>query len=92
MNRALPITDTAALDGRSVSAWPLLRPAVQPSELACCCPARPLYQAIVPAATSQHEPVEVLLCGHHYQRSQATLHRMGIPIYDVTGHLIAHRA
>jgi hypothetical protein len=41
MNRALPITDIAALDGRSVSAWPLLRPAVQPSELACCCPARP---------------------------------------------------
>jgi CBS domain-containing protein len=91
MTRSLPITDIAARDAGSASAWPLLRPAVLPSQLACCCPAQPLDQVIFPTTTSHDQPVEVLLCGHHYRLSRATLLRVGSPIYDVTGQLIAHR-
>jgi hypothetical protein len=83
--------DIAARDAGSASAWPLLRPAVLPSQLACCCPAQPLDQVIFPTTTSHDQPVEVLLCGHHYRLSRATLLRVGSPIYDVTGQLIAHR-
>jgi hypothetical protein len=89
MNGTLQFTTAASPDGGAATAWPLLRPAIPPSQHACCCPARPLFQAVMPATRSAHVPVEVLLCGHHYRRSQATLRGMGSAIYDETGYLVA---
>ena len=82
-------THSAAERDTADSSWPLLRPAVLPSQPACCCPARPLYQVVIPSTATRPHPVEVLLCGHHYRRSQPTLHRIGSPIYDLTGCLVA---
>ena len=58
------------------------------SERACCCPARPLVRVMMPATATRPEPVDLLLCGHHYRASQAALHATGASVYDEQGELI----
>jgi hypothetical protein len=58
------------------------------SERACCCPARPLVRVMMPATATRPEPVDLLLCGHHYRASQAALHTAGASVYDEQGELI----
>jgi hypothetical protein len=58
------------------------------SEPACCCPARPLVRVMMPATATRPDPVDLLLCGHHYRASQAALHAAGAAAYDQQGELI----
>jgi hypothetical protein len=56
------------------------------SERACCCPARPMVTVMMPpAAASRPNPVDLLLCGHHYRVSQAALRAAGVTVYDRAG-------
>lgn len=62
--------------------------ALRAGERACCCPARPVIRVIMPATATRPEPVDLLLCGHHYHVSQASLRAAGAAVYDEKGTLI----
>ena len=49
---------------------------------ACCCPARPVVTVVMPPTASRPHPVELLLCGHHFRVSQASLQAAGADVYD----------
>jgi hypothetical protein len=55
---------------------------------ACCCPARPVVTGVMPSAAGRSHPVDLLLCGHHFRVSQASLQAAGADVYDKTGLLI----
>jgi hypothetical protein len=63
--------------------------AIGVAERACCCPARPVVRAVMPATTSRPEPVDLLLCGHHYRVGRTALLAAGAAVYDAKGVLIA---
>ena len=52
---------------------------------ACCCPARPVVTVVMPPTASRTHPVELLLCGHHFRASWASLRAAGAAAYDKTG-------
>jgi hypothetical protein len=58
------------------------------TEPACCCPARPTVRVVMPATASRPEPVDLLLCNHHYRASRAALQAAGAAAYDDGGALI----
>ncbi len=58
------------------------------SERACCCPARPQVRVVMPVSPYRPEPVDLLLCGHHYRAGQAALRAAGAAVYDGKGSLI----
>jgi hypothetical protein len=58
------------------------------TDRACCCPARPVVTAVIPAALGRPRPADLLLCGHHYRVSRAALHAAGADVYDKAGVLI----
>jgi len=66
--------------------------AVNATERACCCPARPVVRVVMPASRSRPEPVDLLLCGHHYWVSRAALLAAGAPVYNRQGVLISGSA
>jgi hypothetical protein len=39
----------------------------------CCCVARPSVVIVLQPTHDRPHPTEVLLCGHHFERSRATL-------------------
>ena len=49
---------------------------------ACCCPARPVVQAIMPP---ERHSVDLLLCGHHYRVSRQALAAAGARIFNLSG-------
>jgi hypothetical protein len=55
---------------------------------ACCCPARPVVTVVMPPTASRPHPVDLLLCGHHFRASQASLRAAGADVYDKAGLLI----
>jgi len=59
------------------------------ADRACCCPARPVVTVIMPPAPGRPHPVDLLLCGHHFQVSRAALKAAGAAVYDDTGALVA---
>ena len=59
------------------------------TERACCCPARPVVRAVMPATADRPELVDLLLCGHHSRAGQAALLAAGAAVYDTRGVLIA---
>jgi hypothetical protein len=63
--------------------------AIGAGERACCCPAWPVVRAVMPATASRPEPVDLLLCGHHYRTGQTALRAAGAAVYDARGVLIA---
>jgi hypothetical protein len=63
--------------------------AIGVTERACCCPARPVVRVVMPATASRREPVDLLLCGHHYQAGQVALLAAGAAVYDERGALLA---
>jgi len=58
------------------------------TERACCCPARPVVRAVMPATATRPEPVDLLLCGHHYRAGHAALRAAGATVYDEQGALL----
>jgi len=62
--------------------------AIGVTEPACCCPARPVVRAVMPSAATGPEPVDLLLCGHHYRAGQAALRAAGAAVYDEQGALL----
>jgi hypothetical protein len=59
------------------------------ADRACCCPARPVVTVIMPPAPGRPNPVDLLLCGHHFRVNQAALTAAGAAVYDDTGALVA---
>jgi len=55
---------------------------------ACCCPARPVVTVVMPPIASRAHPVDLLLCGHHFRVSQASLQAAGATVYDRSGVVI----
>ena len=55
---------------------------------ACCCAAKPLVAVVMPPTASRPQPVDLLLCGHHYRVCRAALTAAGATVYDQTGVLI----
>ena len=62
------------------------------NERACCCPARPVVRVVMPATATRPEPVDLLLCGHHYRAGQAALRAAGATVYDERGALLMSAA
>jgi hypothetical protein len=52
---------------------------------ACCCPSRPMVRVIMPPTADRPREVELLLCGHHFRRSQWTLAAAGAVIHVLSG-------
>jgi len=61
-------------------------------EPACCCPARPVVRVVMPTTATRLEPVDLLLCGHHYRASQIALNASGAAVYDKQGAVIMSAA
>jgi hypothetical protein len=55
------------------------------ADRSCCCPARPAVTVIMPPAPGRPHPVDLLLCGHHYQVGRAALHTADATVYDEAG-------
>jgi hypothetical protein len=62
--------------------------AVPPAQSSCCCPAQPIFQAVILPGGTTTDPVELLLCAHHYRQSREALARLGSAIYDRAGVLV----
>ena len=58
------------------------------ADRSCCCAARPEVTVIMPTAPGRPQPVDLLLCGHHYNAGRAALRAAGATAYDEAGVLI----
>ena len=58
------------------------------TERACCCCARPVVRVVMPATATRPEPVDLLLCGHHYRAGEPALRAAGATVYDEQGALL----
>ena len=47
----------------------------------CCCSAKPAVAAVMPPHPDRPYSIDLLLCGHHYRASQASLQAAGAIIY-----------
>jgi hypothetical protein len=72
---------TPELAGRPAA---LIEP-VAPASHACCCPAAPAFQIVLPGSEQRPWPTEILLCGHHYREHRRHLLARGAATYDRTG-------
>jgi hypothetical protein len=59
--------------------------AVRRASHACCCPAKPVAVVVMPPAPGRPEPVELLLCGHHYRVSARALSEAGAEPFSIDG-------
>ena len=55
------------------------------ADRSCCCAARPAVTVIMPSAPGRLHPVDLLLCGDHYQVGRAALCAAGATAYDEAG-------
>lgn len=60
-------------------------PRVMPADRACCCPAWPVVQVIMPATASRPHETELLLCAHHYRVSRPALDAAGAVVIELPG-------
>jgi hypothetical protein len=66
----------------------------EPYELggrACCCAAQPVVRVVL-AGTPDRPPVDLLLCSHHFEASQAVLAAASAVIFDRTGAVVGPEA
>ncbi len=82
-------TVTAADRARLAEELAEIGMAIGVAERSCCCPARPVVRAVMPATDSRPGPIDLLLCGHHYRAGRAALLAAGAAVYDQRGTLIA---
>jgi hypothetical protein len=50
---------------------------------ACCCSAKPVANALMPATKNRAHPVDLWLCGHHWRVSRAALAEAGAEVHAV---------
>jgi hypothetical protein len=67
--------------------WPQLAP-LPTTRQACCCSARPRVTVLLPPAAPGGQPVDLLLCGHHFRSSRSSLDSSGALAFDARGRLI----
>lgn len=73
-----------ALEGR-VRDWSAEMSA---ADRACCCPARPVVAVVLPLSEERPDPIELLLCGHHYRAAREGLAEIGALVFDSGGKLV----
>jgi hypothetical protein len=61
------------------------RASLRRADHACCCPAKPVVVAIMPASAGRPLPVDLLLCGHHYRLAKHALAAAGAEVFDTEG-------
>jgi hypothetical protein len=78
--------ENAPESGRTAPREPglLIRPEGR-DDRACCCPARPVVQAIMPPTAERRQSVDLLLCGHHYRASRPALAAAGATVFTLSG-------
>jgi len=59
------------------------------ADRSCCCPALPVVRVLIPPTSARPHPVDLLLCGHHYQAGRVALLAAGAAVYDERGALLA---
>jgi hypothetical protein len=52
---------------------------------ACCCPAKPVVQVVMPPTAARPHRTELLLCGHHYRASSQALAAAGATVTGLLG-------
>ena len=68
----------------------LAEPAAAPisTRRADCCVGAAAYRAMLPVTESRHQVAELLLCPHHFRRSQIGLARAGAAVFDTRNRLV----
>ena len=56
---------------------------------ACCCPAKPAVIVVMAPGPGRSNPTDLLLCGHHYRKSQSALAKAGAAVFDLAGAAVA---
>src|SRR5271165_3357401 len=56
-----------------------------PRGSACCCPARPVVQVVMPPTATRPHRTELLLCGHHYRVSRQALAAANATVTELPG-------
>jgi hypothetical protein len=56
-------------------------------DIACCWPSRPMVRVIMPPTAERANPVELLLCVHHFRLSQWNLAAAGAVAQAMRGDL-----
>ena len=59
--------------------------AVRQASRSCCCSARPMVVAFIPASPGRPHRTGLLLCGHHYRASRHALAAVGATVVDLDG-------
>lgn len=60
-------------------------PTAMPADPACCCPAWPVVQVIMPATADRPHETDLLLCAHHYRASRRALDAAGAVVIELPG-------
>jgi hypothetical protein len=60
-------------------------PAIRRAGRSCCCSARPMVVALIPASSGRRHQTDLLLCGHHYRASRQALAAAGATVVDLDG-------
>jgi hypothetical protein len=55
------------------------------TQRACCCPAWPVVQVMMPPTDRRPHPVDLWLCGHHYRVSRDALTAAGATVRHLPG-------
>jgi hypothetical protein len=84
-----PARDADASSGTASNAadWSPLH-LIESAHYSCCCPAKPQVMAVMPPAAPGGEPVDLLLCGHHFRMSRDALQTAGAVVFDAAGTLL----
>jgi hypothetical protein len=64
---------------------PAVLPPVPSAARACCCPAAPAFQVVLPAGADGRYGTEILLCRHHLRTSRGRLDSLRAAVYDASG-------
>ncbi len=56
--------------------------ALNSADRGCCCLAKPVVMVVLGATASRRQPIDLLLCGHHYYVSKDALAVADATIYD----------
>jgi hypothetical protein len=55
---------------------------------ACCCTAKPMVKVLMPPVRPGGEPVDLLMCGHHFRAGELALLAAGAAAFDADGALL----